>query len=96
MSGRSRLRETAERLLRTATTPATSDQLVYWIAELDEAEHQMAEGIRGADRRESLVRFIEHYRRELDAGVDPSCIAALLKHDIATAEGELAELEVKR
>jgi hypothetical protein len=56
----------------------------------------MAEGIRGADRRESLVRFIEHYRRELDAGVDPSCIAALLKHDIATAEGELAELEVKR
>lgn len=63
-----KLREAAEHLLRTATTPATLDQLLYWIVELDEAEHHVAENIGGGNRREYLVRFIGHYRHALEVG----------------------------
>ena len=93
MSRRSKLRETAEHLLRKATTPATLDQLLYWITELYEADHQMAEHMGGGNREEFLVRFIGHYRQALEVGVELPACATALKHDIAMAEAELAELD---
>ncbi|MGH7089225.1 MAG: hypothetical protein ACREFQ_10015 [Stellaceae bacterium] len=48
------------------------------------------------DRKQRLIGFIEHYRRELVAGVRDPAIASALKHDIAMAQAEVLEMELLR